>query len=98
MHKATLWDRFGKVDVNQDKVYTILRVLQFGTWSDFLELQKDYWMDEILLVAKENYFNLDDLTRNFLNIKYGLDLPLKWTLNEITSGYSLRFQEEIFVR
>jgi hypothetical protein len=34
-------------------------------------------MDEILLVAKENYFNLDDLTRNFLNIKYGLDLPLK---------------------
>jgi hypothetical protein len=42
MHKATLRDRFGKVDVNQDKVYTILRVLQFGTWSDFLELQKEY--------------------------------------------------------
>ena len=55
-------------------------------------------MEEILLVAKQFYFNLDDLTRNFLNIKYGLDLPLKWTLNEITSGYSLRFQEEIFVR
>jgi len=97
MHKSNFWDKLGKVDREKDKTYIILRVTQFGTQTDFLQLKKRYSDAEIKKVVKENYFNLDDLSRNFFNIKYKLHLPLKKTLNEITSGYSFRFKEKIFI-
>lgn len=85
------------VDRQKDRVYIILRVSQFGTQKDFDKLKKYYPIDEILTIIQDNHHNLDDLTRNFFNIKYGLNLPLKKNLNEITSGYSIRFQEKIFI-
>ena len=97
MHRSNFWDKMGEVDWVKDKVYIILRIAQFGTQQDFRELQKRYSAREIKEVIQEHYHNLDDLTRNFCNIKYKLHLPLKNTLNEITSGYSLRFKEKIFV-
>lgn len=97
MHKSNFWDKWWKVDWIKDKKYIILRVLQHGTQKDFDEIKKKYKISEILEVVKNNYYNLDDLTRNFFNIFYWLNLPLKKSLNEITSGYSLRFKEKIFV-
>lgn len=97
MHKSNFWDKMWKVDRQKDRIYIILRVSQFGTQKDFDELKKYYQIDEILTIIQDNHHNIDDLTRNFFNIKYGLNLPLKKNLNEITSGYSIRFQEKIFI-
>ena len=97
MHRSNFWDKMWEVDRQKDRVYIVLRVCQFGTQKDFDELKKNYPIDEILTIVSDNQHNLDDLTRNFFNIKYGLHLPLKKNLNEITSGYSARFQEKIFV-
>ncbi len=97
MHRSNFWDMMWKVDWEKDKKYIILRVVQYGTQSDFDELKIRYKIKEIINIVKDNYFNLDDLTRNFFNVKFGLNLPLNKTLNEITSGYSLRFKEKIFV-
>ena len=97
MHRSNFWDMMWKVDWQKDKKYIVLRVLQYGTQSDFDELKSRYSITDIINIVKENYFNLDDLTRNFFNIKFWLNLPLNKTLNEITSWYSLRFKEKIFV-
>ncbi len=98
MHKSNFWDKNGEIDWNKDKTYIILRVSQYGTQDDFAQLKKKYTLSEILDVVKNNYYNLDDLTRNFFNQIYWLNLPLNKTLNEITSWYSLRFQEKIFTK
>jgi hypothetical protein len=97
MHKSNFRDKMWKVDREKDSVYIILKIAQFGTQNDYFELKKRYTDIKIKKVVQEHYYNLDDLTRNFFNIKYKLDLPLKKTLNEITSGYSLRFKEKIFI-
>lgn len=77
------------LDKIKDKKYFILKVLQFWNEDDFKELKKRYGLSEILEIAEKHYTNLDDLTRNFLNIKYGLSLPLVKNINAITSRYSL---------
>lgn len=97
MHSSLFRDKMGKVDEKKDKTYIILKTLQFGTQKDFEELKKRYTEKDIIIVVKKNYYNLDDLTRNFLNIKYKLHLPLIHSLNGITSWYSLRFKEKIFI-
>lgn len=86
MHKSNFWDKMGEVDREKDKVYIILRVLQFGTQKDMKELKNRYSLEDILEVAKKYHYNLDNLTRNYLNLIYDLHLPLNTSLNEITSG------------
>ena len=85
MHTSLFWEKMGKVNWGKDKKYIILKTLQFGTEKDFNELKKKYTEKDIIEIVKKNYFNLDDLTRNFLNIKYKLHLPLIHNLNGITS-------------
>lgn len=98
MNTAIFRDKKGKIDKNADREYVIERVLKFGDQKDFDMLKKQYKQKEIIQVVKKNYCNLDDLTRNYLNIIYKIRLPLTRSRNELTSHYSLRFKREIFTR
>jgi hypothetical protein len=85
MNKALFREKSGNVDVQKDKEYIILKILNFGDVDDYEEMQKQYSKQEILSCIKEKYFNLDDLTRNYINHKWDLSLPLTGQRNEIIS-------------
>lgn len=96
MNTVLFRDKEGKIDKIRDKEYIIERVLKFGSQKDF-DILKEWYSDKVIIqIAKQKYYNLDDLTRNYLNAMYDLHLPLTKSRNELTSRYSLRFKKKVF--
>jgi hypothetical protein len=80
-----------KIDDVLDKDYIICKILQYWTVKDWELLRKKYTQDEILKTAKKYQWNLDDMTRNYLNSKFWMSLTRTYNRNELIPAKNLRF-------
>ena len=81
------------IDLQRDKEYIILKVLEYWTIEDWKKLEKLYWKDEIINVAKKRFYNLSNRTLALAEVIFDVFLPRNTQENVLKPWFSNRFQK-----